>query len=133
MINIGSNSPHQKLDDVAYLCRIPRLFRDGTESARMLVHQSRIRPEEMAVEAVSAILDADPQLVEEWQRWSEDKRTSSGWFLTHEKGSHVVGHLPDGHRLVFADAVSACADFVLKEIQDIWNAPEPLIRVALTR
>jgi hypothetical protein len=47
------------------------LFRSGKESAHTLIQQ---RPEEMAVDAVAAILDADPQLVEEWQRWSDDKR-----------------------------------------------------------
>jgi len=122
MSSIGSNSPPETVDGIALLCRMPRLFRGGTESARTLVRRSSIRPEEMTVSAVTAVLNEDPQLIEEWQRWSDDKRTSSGWFLSHENGSHEVGHLPDGHRRAFADAVSACADFVLKEIQDIWNA-----------
>jgi hypothetical protein len=76
-------------------------------------------PEEITVEGVMTVLDADPQLIEEWHRWSEDKRTSSGWFLAFENGAHVVGHVPDGYRLTFADAASACADFIVKEIQEI--------------
>lgn len=80
------------LDDISYLCCLPRTFREGGESAYTLVHRSRMRPEQISVDAVRAVLDADPQLIGEWQRWSEDKR----------------------------DAASACAEFIVRELRGIW-------------
>jgi hypothetical protein len=107
-------------DDIAYLCRLPRTFRQEAESAYALVHRSRTAPEKISIEAVRAVLDADPQLIGEWQRWSEDKRPSSGWFLDYQNGSHIVGHLPRGPRLTFPDAASACAEFIVRELKAIW-------------
>lgn len=113
------NSP-PALEDVAYLCRLPRLFRGGTDSAHKLVHKSRTRPEVITVDDIKAVLSTDPQLIDEWQRWSEDKRTSSGWYLESQDGSHVVGSLSRGDRLEFPDAASACAEFILRELRVIW-------------
>jgi hypothetical protein len=77
------------LEDVAYLCRLPQASREGAESAYNLVHRSRTSPEGISVDAVRAVLDADPQLISEWQRRSEDKRTSSGWFFgLRERHAH---------------------------------------------
>ncbi len=105
--------------DVVYLCGIPRMFRGGTESPYQLVHKSRTSPVELTVDAVKAVLDGDLQLIEDWQRWSEDKR-SAGWYLDSRGGSHVVGYVPTGERLVFGDAVSACATFIVRELRAIW-------------
>jgi hypothetical protein len=116
----GSNTAPQALDDVACLCRLPLTFREGTQSARKLVHKSRTDPKLVTVEAVKAVLDAAPGLIDEWRRWSEDKRTSSGWFLSYENGSHVVGYHPRGDRVAFPDASSACAEFIVRELRSIW-------------
>lgn len=116
----ASKAVSQGSDDVAYLCRLPRMFRVGTESARKLVHKSRTNPKLITVEAVKAVLDADRGLIDDWQRWSEDKRVSSGWYLGYENGSHIVGYLPHGDRLAFPDATSACAEFIIRELRSIW-------------
>lgn len=116
----GSNAAPERSDDVAYLCRLPRTFRGGTESARTLVHKGGTDPNLITVEAVKAVLDADPGLIDDWQRWSEDKRVSSGWYLGYENGSHIVGYIPHGDRLAFPDASSACAEFIVRELRSIW-------------
>lgn len=87
MTTPGSSAVSQGSDDVAYLCRLPRIFRGGTESARNLVHKSRTNPKLITVEAVKAALDADPGLIDDWQRWSEDKRISSGAQSQQTAGS----------------------------------------------
>lgn len=116
----GSNRSSTAFEDIAYLCRLPQTFHEGTESAYDLLHQSRTSPESISIDAVRAVLDADPLLISAWQRWSQDKRTSSGWFLDYENGKHVVGHLLRGNRLTFPDAASACAEFIVRELRDIW-------------
>ena len=120
MTTPGSNAVSQDSNDVAYLCRLPRIFRGGTESARNLVHKSRTDPRLITVEAVKAVLDAEPALIDDWQRWSEDKRVSAGWYLGYENGSHIVGRYPSGDLLAFPDATSACAEFVVRELRSIW-------------
>lgn len=74
----SSSALSQASDDIVYLCRLPRIFRGGAESARKIVHKSRVHPKLITVEAVKAVLDTDPGLIDDWQRWSEDKRVSSG-------------------------------------------------------
>ncbi len=121
MINTASsNGSSQVQEDIAYLCQLPRMFREGAESAYKLTHKSRTSPEVITVDTVKAVLGTDPQLIDEWQRWSQDKWTSSGWYLENQGGSHVVGHIPRGDRLVFPDAASACAEFIVRELRDIW-------------
>jgi hypothetical protein len=117
---VSTAGPNTALEDVAYLCRLPRTFRHGAESAYDLVHRSRTRPDTITVDAARAVLDAEPELISEWQRWSADKRTSSGWFLNYENDKHVVGYIPGGERLAFPDAASACAEFIIRELRAIW-------------
>jgi hypothetical protein len=97
------------------------MFREiGTISARQLVRKSRTDPTLITVEAVKAVLNADPKLIDEWLLWSEDKR-SPAWFWYDENGSYVVGHYPRGDRMVFPDATSACAEFIIRELRSIWG------------
>jgi len=84
---------------ILYFCRIPRMFRAGGKSARQLVREGHMATNALTINALKSVLNDEPQLIDEWQQWSEDKRTS-GWFLTFENGSHVVGHHPKGERLV---------------------------------
>ena len=104
------------LADVAYLCRIPRMFRAGGKSAQQLVREGRITPSALTIDAIKSALDEDPRLIDEWQQWSQDKRTP-GWFLTVENDPRVIGRLPEGDRLVFPDPISACAEFILRELE----------------
>ena len=57
-------------------------------------------------------------------RYSEDKRTSSGWYITeNDEGSYEVGYVTQGghlrQRLVYDTLVDACAAFVKREIENI--------------
>jgi len=96
------------------------MFREGTQSAHDLVHQGRIDPRLMSFEAVKSVLGQDPELTEEWQRWSEERRTSSGWFFRYENGLHILGYYPRDKRVAFPDATSACAAFIIRELRSIW-------------
>ena len=75
-------------------------------------------PAALTIDAIKSALDEDPRLVDEWQQWSQDKRTP-GWFLTMENDPRVIGRLPEGDRLVFPDPVTACAEFILRELQTL--------------
>jgi hypothetical protein len=65
-----------------------------------------------------------PECIQEWMRYSEDKRTSSGWYITeNDEGCYEVGDVTERgdlqQRLVYADPIDACAAFVKREIENI--------------
>lgn len=114
------------------VCAIAREFRD--RSLREAINASgyrEIRPE-LTIPALQDVLENNPDLVEDWLRYSEDKRTSGGWALAGdpEHGWHVEQpfpeHLPQGRansrpRRTYDRAPTACADYILSEI-DFWVA-----------
>ncbi|MFH1830519.1 MAG: hypothetical protein ABH871_07070 [Pseudomonadota bacterium] len=76
----------------------------------------------VSVGDIRASLISEPQCIEEWLLYSEDKRCSSGWyFMQTEKHSYIVGHYPSDNKLnvTYDDSLDACADFIKKEIEDI--------------
>jgi hypothetical protein len=73
------------------------------------------------VESVVEFLNSEPELVDEWLRWSADKRTSQGYYFLVEDRHYVVGYFPGDERVKFDDPVLACANFVVKEINEIGS------------
>jgi hypothetical protein len=60
--------------------------------------------------------------VSEWLHYSQDKRTSGGWYLLQLSSEWLVGRLggPDSEReLRFASGPEACAEFILRELDGV--------------
>lgn len=62
--------------------------------------------------------------IEHWLAWSENKRSTDGWFfLKKGSGVYVVGNIglngQVSEKLKFVDATEACAVFIKKEIESI--------------
>ena len=106
---------------VERLCNLPENFYGGNKSPVQLVAESGIAQyaSALSVEAVSTYLSLHPELVAQWLRWSEDKRVSSGWYFMRESDKYIVGYYPKGETLSFADALPACAAFIIREVQAI--------------
>jgi len=58
-------------------------------------------------------LNADPALLDAWQTYSWDKRSSPSPYLEGLEVGHYDGGRRD--RYVHPDAASACADFIFRE------------------
>ena len=87
-----------------------------------LVEESGYRDQKSAltVEAVRACLSGRPDLVDAWFGYSEDKRTSSGWYIVQcEDAQFEVGFFPKGERLTIESRALACAEFILREVRAI--------------
>lgn len=74
----------------------------------------------------AAILDElnkHPEYINHWLNWSDDKRTTSGWyFKQNENGKYVVGYFPtreESKQIEYSDSKEACAAFVKREIEEI--------------
>jgi len=63
------------------------------------------------------------ECIDQWLNWSENKRSSSGWyFRENENGQYVVGYFPLQERLKtteYCDKTEACSAFIKREIEDI--------------
>ena len=73
-------------------------------------------------------LQESPHFISQWLTYSENKRTSNGWFVRQvESGKYEVGFY-DGKGIVdnlfFNDSVAACALFISKEITSVSGGVE---------
>jgi hypothetical protein len=73
-------------------------------------------------EEIKKELINNPSYISEWLSWSEDKRTTSGWyFKDNENGSYSVGYFSDkiGKEEIYSDINEACSIFIKNEIEEI--------------
>ena len=113
-------------DQLDSICRIPQARR--RRSLRDLVSESgyrELRPT-LTREQVADHLARHPGLVLDWLRYSEDKRTSGGWYLLHPSSGWIVGRLegPEHAReFRFGSGPEACAEFILRELDGVAGEP----------
>jgi hypothetical protein len=66
------------------------------------------------------VFQAYPNLIDDWVRLCEDKRTPEGWYLlrSHYSAGWTVGRKPETtERRRFTDQFKACAFFVKQEVE----------------
>lgn len=78
--------------------------------------------EQISDEIIRQKLAEHPERVNEWVNYSENKRSTPGWFLkTDDKRSYIVGYIDSQSRITeqneFVDPITACAKFIKKEIE----------------
>jgi hypothetical protein len=64
------------------------------------------------------LLRENPDLVDQWIMYSQDKRTSGGWYLGESKCE--VGRLDTGESFCFTALDEAVAQYVVREL-DFWS------------
>jgi hypothetical protein len=83
-----------------------------------------LRPQ-LTVAHVASYLRARPTVVEQWERYSWDKRTTGGYYLWHSGNEWIVGRLrmPGADKetlLAGSSAPEVCAEYILMELD--WLA-----------
>lgn len=64
------------------------------------------------------VLADKPEFMDDWIRFSEDKRTSGGWYIKRE--TREVGRLsPEVESMIFGSLAEAVAAYVVLEL-DFW-------------
>ena len=108
---------------VAKVVDIPWQFSiQGDISIYKLLEQSGYFENHAALTAVEIkkALKINPGLVQFWLQYSEDKRTSGGWyFKNNDNGTFTVGNLQSNPEILFLDGIEACAEYIKKEIEEI--------------
>lgn len=79
---------------------------------------------ELTVKALEDVLSDNPERVEDWLIWSDNKRTDSGWFFRRQYGGFEVGYFParQDKPSIHYDEIEvfrACAQFIKSEIDDM--------------
>jgi len=114
-------------EQVATICRIAHdhSLRPEGKSLRELLMASnyrQLRPD-ISAEILCGYLADHPEVVTQWSMYSEDKRTSGGWYFLNYGRAGTVGRLgPRATRIDerhYGSAVEACAHYILEEL-DFW-------------
>ena len=103
------------------LVEIPRRLRDENCSMLGLVLASGFPSFGAAPSSEDLVryLEANPSLIDDWLRYSEDKRTASGWFFREGKDGWIVGYFPGGPNDIFESRSQGCAAFIQREVADV--------------
>jgi len=64
------------------------------------------------------LVDSNPELLDQWARYSEDKRTAGGWYL--KASDSVIGSLAETAQIRFGSVAEAVANYVIREL-DFWS------------
>lgn len=113
--------------ELAAVCRIAQEHwcGGGRRSLANLLHDTRyaaVRPR-LNEAGLAEYVGRYPEVAEKWLEYSENKRTSGGWYLVRTGRNWVVGRLDARCRrtdeLSYAGGPTACAAYILREL-DFW-------------
>lgn len=103
---------------------IPKKLREQNTSFYKLLEKSGYFEFFSRINEVEILgqLNINPELVQQWMQYSDDKRITSGWYFTQDKDlQYVVGYHP---RIIgttpskFNNIKEACAAFIKIEIEE---------------
>lgn len=122
----GPVSPETRATAEA-VARLSRTFLGrGDLSAYAILEQSGYldRHADVTPDLLREILSGDASLVDDWLAFSENKRTTSGWYFRKEAAGFRVGFFVGdaGNKAgenARTDRVHACAEFIKKEVEDM--------------
>jgi hypothetical protein len=86
----------------------------GGMSLAKAMEQTKIDFFELTAPVVRAVLLSQPNYIEDWVRYSQDKRTNGGWYL--DGSAHLVGNL-EGEETKFDSIILATAEYIVCELQ----------------
>ncbi len=112
-------------DVISKICSLPRDFNSNHDKSilQILKESGYIGHEDsIAKDDIKGYLISHPDLIEDWEIYSLNKRTSTGWYLVHGDSSWTVGFLNIGGREKeehFSSEFEACAIFIINELTEI--------------
>ena len=116
------------------ICRIPTSLKNQSLSRAVKTSGFGEFREAITERELAAYLASHPQFINDWEGYSLDKRTTSGWYLVMRGDRWTVGFLGDARPDEwFHSAAEACAAFMLRDIDRVhcsmsfrrrrWPAP----------
>lgn len=109
------------------ICELPNDFNRGDKSAFKLCIESGflISHRKDSLDSIKEYITNNPQIIEKWLIWSDDKRTDKGFFL-HLEDKFIVGYVDytksgSIKTVEYKTDLAACSEFILLEICSILN------------
>ncbi len=112
-------------DLVSRICSLPRDFSiSRNKSIIQLLKEAGYFGHEDSVtkDNIMEFLVSNPGLIEDWETYSLNKRTSTGWYLLHNKLYWTVGFFNVGGKEKeehFSSGLAACAIFIVNELAEL--------------
>jgi hypothetical protein len=112
-----------KEDCIERICRLPLDFKKGDKSLFTLATESQFLTyrKQINLSDIGNKIEDKPDLIETWKAYSEDKRTSGGYYFT----SKHIGAINDKGKTIFqrdfATDTAACSEYILREVSSILN------------
>ena len=109
-------------DVISKICSMPRDFRfQGTKSMIQLFKESGYLEESKLVtkKALTIYLKTNPELTNDWENYSSDKRVPQGWYFLKDNDQWIVGYsgtTSQEQKLQYNSKFEACAEFILHEL-----------------
>lgn len=105
------------------VCRLPIDFYGGSKSIVDLVSESGISdvPSTLTSAEILKYVRNHPEVVDQWLKWSANKRVDSGWYFERRRDHFLVGFNPNGDTLRFEDQAAACAEYIVREVAAIMK------------
>ncbi len=114
-----------KSNVVERICKLPHDFKTNKDkSIFQLLKESGYFEQRNFIRKGEIIeyLDNCPELLNDWELYSLDKRTGSGWYLLDNESNWTVGYCNSGkleRERIFSSKNEACAVFIINEIEEI--------------
>ncbi len=118
---------NKKQEIIYKILSLPETFKksDNNKSFKELLNDTgyfEIADQIQEKELFNAVRE-NPKFITDWINWSDDKRTTSGWFIKEsEKGKYTVSFFPKKDELTTFktdDVKIACAHFIQREIESL--------------
>jgi hypothetical protein len=106
------------------VCRLPiDFYSGGSKSMVDLVSESGVsdHPSALASAEIVPYVRKHLEVVDQWLRWSANKRVDSGWYFERRRDHFLVGFEPNGDTLRFEDQGAACAEYIVREVTAIMK------------
>lgn len=103
------------------ICTLPIDFQVADKSSLMQLQESKFIDfhNDITMQDIKDYLSRHKNLIDNWQIWSEDKRTS-GYYLSINASPYFVGSLDKNGKQNFSKSFEtvedACAEFILREV-----------------
>jgi hypothetical protein len=111
-------------ESIRLICEMPVVFHREEKSAFKILTESGFTPtnkQKQSMEIVDYLKD-HRDLIDAWQLWSFDKRTTGGYYLIIE--DRTVGTFDPNinyKEKKFSNDIEACAEFIFLEVSNILS------------
>ena len=97
------------------ICNLPKTFKQGDKSLSTLLTESKFQTfhTEISIDDIIQYLKIHSDLLDIWKQYSDDKRTSGGFYY-RSKYIGSIDHTTFDN--TFTSDTEACAEYILKEI-----------------